>query len=184
VSNKPNLDGYVDVAQRLRLALLAHPNLRIVESAPEIRHVGDRAFLEVNVTVWRNEDDAQPVNAHAWEPFPGRTPFTRDSEMMNAATSALGRALGYMGFGIDRGISTADEIRHRQDTPDAPYRPVEAPVSADPVSDGPLPTPRQLDTLHAICRERGQDFAQWTPATAKQASEYIEAVKALPKVRG
>ncbi len=183
MSNKPNLDGYVDVAQRLRLALLAHPNLRIVESAPEIRYVGDRAFLEVNVTVWRNEDDAQPVNAHAWEPFPGRTPFTRDSEMMNAATSALGRALGYMGFGIDRGISTADEIRHRQDTPDAPQRPVEAPVSAERPVDGPPPTSRQLDTIHAICRERGQDFAHWTPRSAEEASMFIERLKTHPKVR-
>lgn len=183
MTGKPNLDGYVDVAQRLRLALACHPELRVVEQAPDIRVIGDRAFIEVNITVWRNPDDPQPVNAHAWEPFPGRTPFTRDSEQMNAATSALGRALGYMGFGIDRGIATADEVKHRQDTPqEASPRPVEASVTAERPTDVRLPTPRQLDTIHAICRERGQHFEDWTPNTAGQASEFIEALKMLPKV--
>jgi hypothetical protein len=33
-------------------------------------------------------------------------------------TSALGRALGYMGYGIDKSIASHDEIKHRQDLPE------------------------------------------------------------------
>src|SRR5205823_6134471 len=34
----------------------------------------------------------------AWEPFPGPTPFTKDSELMNAETSAWGRAIVAVGI--------------------------------------------------------------------------------------
>lgn len=182
--SKPDLAGYVDVAARLRLALACHPMLRVTESAPIVRNLGERAYIEVAVTVHRDPDDTHPVTAHAWEPWPGRTPFTRDSEMMNAATSALGRALGYMGYGIDRGLATVDEITNRQDIPqEAPQRPVEAAVRPEPPSDGPPPTERQLNTLHAMCRERGLNFDDWTPATADDASILIERIKAVPKAR-
>jgi hypothetical protein len=32
-------------------------------------------------------------------------------------TSALGRGLGYMGYGIDKSIASHDEIKHRQELP-------------------------------------------------------------------
>jgi hypothetical protein len=49
-----------------------------------------------------------------FEPYPGRTTFTKLSEQANGATSALGRALGYMGFGIDKSIATSNEVLGRQ----------------------------------------------------------------------
>lgn len=106
----PDLSGYVTVAERLAAALARFPDLRVVESAPEIVELGDAVYLSVNVTVYRMGDDPRPTNARAWERWPGRTPYTKDSEQMNASTSALGRALGYMGFGIARSISSADEV--------------------------------------------------------------------------
>lgn len=180
--SKPDLAGYVDVAARLRLALACHPQLRVTESAPIIRNLGERVYIELAVTVHRDPEDTHPVTAHAWEPWPGRTPFTRDSEMMNAATSALGRALGYMGYGIDRSIATVDEITNRQDTPaEAPQRPIEAAVSRDPGPDGPPPTERQLKTIHAMCRERGVPFDEFHPVTADDASQLIERLQTMPK---
>ena len=185
MSEKFALNGYVDVASRLRLALLTHPQLTVNENPPDIRWIGERCFIEVMVTVHRGPDDPAPVTAHAWEPFPGRTPYTRDSEMMNASTSALGRALGFMGFGIDRGLATADEIRNRtsaDETPvQAPTRPAKAPQPAEMVTDGPPATERQLKTIHAMCRERGVPFEEFTPATADHASQIIERLQALPK---
>lgn len=104
------LDGYVTVNERLRMALERWPELRVVEASPKVITVGDATFIEVTMTVFRDPDDRLPCSASAWERMPGRTPYTRDSEMMNASTSALGRALGLMGIGTAASISSADEV--------------------------------------------------------------------------
>lgn len=109
-----DLGGYVDVPTRLRLALKDWPQLRIQETSCELQQVGEQLFLICIVTVWRDERDAIPVVASAAEQVPGKTPYTRNAERMVGFTSALGRALGYMGYGIDKSIASQDEIRHRQ----------------------------------------------------------------------
>ena len=106
-----NLDGYIDVATRLRLALEAHPDLRIREEPPAVVEWAGNTVLVCTVTVWRAPDDPIPTNATATEPYPGRTPYTKDSEVMVGMTSALGRALGYMGFGSQHSIASADEVQ-------------------------------------------------------------------------
>lgn len=108
-----NLQGYVDVATRRRLAVERWPDLRIVEGLPEVVTVAEATFVQVTVTVYRDPTDPMPTRATVWERLPGRTPYTRDSEVMNAATSALGRALGYMGVGVETSLSTRDEIALR-----------------------------------------------------------------------
>lgn len=113
------LDGYVDVATRLRMALKDWPQLRIQETACTLEQVGEQLFMVCVVTVWRDERDTVPVIASAAEQIPGRTPYTRNAERMVGFTSALGRALGYMGYGIEKAIASADEVEHRkaQDEP-------------------------------------------------------------------
>lgn len=111
------LDNYIDVPTRLRLALTTHPELRILEQQPEVITIGDRHYVQVTVTVYRSPDDPLPCTATAWEPWPGRTSFTKESEMMNCSTSALGRALGFMGFGLTTSLASRDEVAHRQPEP-------------------------------------------------------------------
>jgi hypothetical protein len=109
-----DLSEYVDVKTRLKQALKVFPQLRIVEHRPEITQVGDQLFIECSVTVSRDPEDPIPVTAYMFEPYPGRTTFTKLSEQANGATSALGRALGYMGFGIDKSIASSNEVLGRQ----------------------------------------------------------------------
>lgn len=109
-----DLGDYVTVPQREAMFYSAHPDGRIVSSRPEIRTVGDRVFIEVTASVFRTPDDPRPCVASAWEPFPGRTPYTRDSEMMNAETSAIGRALAAAGIAVNRSLASAEEVRNRQ----------------------------------------------------------------------
>ena len=116
-----DLGGYVDVPTRLRLALKDWPKLRIQETASTLEQVGEQLFMVCVVTVWRDETDPIPVIASAAEQIPGRTPYTRNAERMVGFTSALGRALGYMGYGIDKSIASHDEIKHRQDAPLDPW---------------------------------------------------------------
>ena len=107
-----NLGDYVDVPTRFRLALDKWPDLRVVETPAEVVTIGDRTFISVTVKVYRDLLDLLPCVATAWEPFPGTTPYVRNSEMMNCSTSALGRALGMMiPFGK---IASFEEVQNRQ----------------------------------------------------------------------
>ena len=113
-----NLGDYVDVPTRFRLALDKWPDLRVVETPAEVVTIGDRTFISVTVKVYRDLLDLLPCVATAWEPFPGTTPYVRNSEMMNCSTSALGRALGMMiPFGK---MASFEEVQNRQNDTPAP----------------------------------------------------------------
>jgi hypothetical protein len=84
-----NLGDYVDVPTRLAEALKRWPNLRIQETRPVIVTVDNQAYVEISCTVWRDDTDPLPTTAYCWEPIPGRTPYTKGSEMMNASTSVV-----------------------------------------------------------------------------------------------
>lgn len=156
-------DDYVDVASRLAQAFDRYRTLRITEDQPQIRTVGDRVFIEVRVTVYRTPDDPVPVTAHAWEPFPGRTPYTRDSEMMVGSTSALGRALAFMGFAGKRSIASADEVRTAKER-QAP------PAHAKPAQNAtqPSPTPK-ADAWYREAKAGADD-----PGDGRLEAEYEE----------
>jgi hypothetical protein len=198
-----DLSEYVDVKTRLKQALATFPLLRIVEHRPEITQVGEQLFIECSVTVSRDPDDPIPVTAYMFEPYPGRTPFTKLSEQANGATSALGRALGYMGFGIDVSIASSNEIMGREQ---AKQTPVTKPAPIDP--DSPrvaeldekraqigsartsLPatnsggaTAGQIKMLTDMCKERGLDFDPASPLTYSEAKTMFLELKQVPKVK-
>jgi len=107
-----DMSNYVDVAERLKLALEKWgEGLRIQCDPPKVVTINERTFIEVT---WRTPDDPLPSVATAWEPFPGQTTFTKNSEMMNCETSSLGRCLGMMGVGVRNSIATSNEVRNRQ----------------------------------------------------------------------
>jgi hypothetical protein len=140
-----DLSEYVDVKTRLKQALALYPQLRIVEHRPEITQVGDQLFIECSVTVSRDPDDPIPVTAYVFEPYPGKTSFTRNAEQMNGATSVLGRALGYMGLGIDKSIATSNEILGRQEgAEDDDRKRIVSIARPTPVLDSPRETPTSV----------------------------------------
>ena len=204
-----NLDGYVPVHTRLRMALTAHPDLRVWEESHKLVEVGDRLFIEASVLVYRSPDDPYPSRGTVYEPFPGRTAFQRDSELMVAYTSALGRALGYMGFGIERGMASVDEIMARTDDPDEivtrtkaapgsrakrPSEPPREPSDAPPPPDDPeqpkghrqQPTDKMMAFLRRLNDERGNPLN--APELGRCAGSFdlcrekIDELQAMPKL--
>ena len=111
-----NLGDYVDVPTRFRLALDKWPELRVIEEPAKVIEIGDKTFISVTMTVYRDPSDPLPAVATCWEPFPGMTPYVKNSEQMNASTSCLGRVLGMMiPFGK---MASFEEVQNRQnDTP-------------------------------------------------------------------
>lgn len=117
MSYEDRLGDYVQVKDRLVAALGKYPGLVVIEEDPKIVQIGDRIFVSVTVELW--SESVRVSRATAWEPFPGKTPYTRDSEQQNASTSALGRALGFLGFGIGKSIATREDVLNRTSNEDA-----------------------------------------------------------------
>jgi hypothetical protein len=107
-------NDYVDVATRLQLFYELYPNGVIQCMPAEIKTIGDKQFIAVMAHGYKTPDDKLPYIAQAWEPAVGATNFTRNSEAMNAETSAVGRMLGMMGIAAKKSIASKDEIANRQ----------------------------------------------------------------------
>jgi hypothetical protein len=160
-----DLGDYVPVNERLLMALDKWPELRVQETGFET--IGET--IVCTVTVWRSPDDTHPSVASASEPVPGRTPFTRGSERMVGFTSALGRALGYMGIGIGTGMASADEVRAAGPAPKPKKHDIVADL-ATVKSDGPSDAQKRL--LKAL------GHTGTVPASKREASSLIEQLKA------
>lgn len=191
-----NIDNYVDVPTRLAEALKKHPNLRIQETAAEVVTMPDGStFYRCTVTVWRDETDPLPSVATAAEPYPGKTPYTKNSEFMVGMTSALGRALGYMGFGIGKSIASKNEIQARQttDKPDAQIAPIRREQATNNYPK--MATQKQTYLIKSLSKGAGFDEAALHDYIAvtlnsdavtletlaiDQATQVIDALKTLP----
>ena len=163
-----NLGDYVDVPTRFRLALDKWPELRVIEEPAKVIEIGDKTFISVTMTVYRDPSDPLPAVATCWEPFPGMTPYVKNSEQMNASTSCLGRVLGMMiPFGK---MASFEEVQNRQnDTPVAPtVSPSRGTQTKATPADGDKPWPvskSQLQNLAAIGYD-GPVPADWKEANA------------------
>jgi len=169
------LDGYVDVPTRLRMALEKYPDMRVVERGYRIeRNDTTHDFLVCEVAVFLTPDDPRPVIGSAWEPLPGLTPYTKNSELMVGMTSALGRALGYLGFGIDKAIASQNEVDARRIDGEAsvsPSEPRRAPVGSAVPQSSDGPSQAQLRMLQAL------KYSGPTPNTKRDASNLIDTLK-------
>jgi hypothetical protein len=107
-------NDYVEVAERVSLFFKRYPEGSIQADEAKIVTIGERTFITVVARAYRTANDERPGVAQAWETFPGKTNFTRDSEAMNAETSAIGRCLGVLGIASKRSIATKEDVQRRQ----------------------------------------------------------------------
>ena len=157
-----SLDNYVDVATRLQMAFEKYPDLRIQETNREVIEMPDKScFIRCTVTVWREPSDPLPVIASACELYPGRTPYTKNSEIEVGFTSALGRCLAFAGFSGNKAIASRDEIEAAQSR-----QPTARLASVTPINDvevpfpeeGPAkvyPTTKQLGLMRGLANGKG-----------------------------
>jgi len=112
------IEGYVDVAERIRQLREKHPEAVLRPYNPaepfKIMEIGGREFIVYTAACYRSPDDQMPAVAVAAEPSVGKTNFTRDSEVMNAETSAWGRAIVACLAADTQKIASIEEVRNRQ----------------------------------------------------------------------
>lgn len=116
MSYDDRLGDYNDVASRMREFFEKYPDGRLRPASQwRIETIADKQFVVYEAAAYRGAEDTLPGIGTAWEPFPGRTPYTRDSELMNAETSAWGRAILAVGAAdTKKGIASAEEVRNRR----------------------------------------------------------------------
>lgn len=119
MSYDDRLGDYNDVASRMREFFEKHPDGSLRPWNPDepfrVVTLGEKTFVSYVAVARRSPDDPNPGIGTAWEPFPGRTPYTRDSELMNAETSAWGRAILAVGAAdTKKGIASHEEVRNRR----------------------------------------------------------------------
>lgn len=126
-----SLDDYVDVAERIAafyerypdgsLQPLSHEHpweQAVVEGVDKDGQRLTQTFIVYTAAAYRTPYDPRPGVGIAWEVCPGRTPYTRGSEVMNAETSAWGRAIAALGIATRKGIASRQEVRQARDRQD------------------------------------------------------------------
>ena len=182
--NAFNLGDYVDVPTRLAEALKRWPNLRIQETRPVIVTVDNQAYVEISCTVWRDDTDPLPTTAYCWEPIPGRTPYTKGSEMMNASTSCLGRALGFLGMGIGKSIASRNEVQARQPAVVAEVTPIRDDLEqpfGDTTDTKQYASPKQRGMIRAKAFEKKIGTSDLMPYINKLLGTQYTSIEALDK---
>lgn len=166
----PNLDDYVDVAERLRLFHEKYPEgslqpanildpYRIEEIAGELR-------LTYVALAFRHPEDPRPSVGVAWEPIPGRTPYTKGSEIMVAETSAWGRAIAGLGIATKRSIASRQEVA----TAEARRQP---PPNRAP--EGAQETPVRVRKVETPTEAQRAAYERWEARAGKPAQEVPDA---------
>lgn len=175
-----DLNDYVTVAERVVQFYAKYPEGSISSTPPEVRIIGDRAFIEVTSTVYRTPNDPSPARASAWEPFPGKTPFTRDSEMMNAETSAIGRALAALGIAVSKSLASRNEVQNRTVEREV-STPQRAKPSAKPLDPRAAALLERINALDAESRKslKSAFGTQFGGGPAELAPDQFDAAEAF-----
>lgn len=117
---KLDLD-YIDVAARIVEFRTKHPEGSLQQASLEFKEVAGQWWVIYTAAAYRAPDDARPGMGTAWEPVPGKTPYTKDSELQNAETAAWGRAIvATLAADTKRGVASAQEVRNRRADQEAP----------------------------------------------------------------
>jgi hypothetical protein len=126
--NERTLDDYIDVAQRIADFRELHPTGSLQPADPARpweqaavtgydKHGNQftATMIVYTAAAYRTPDDPRPGIGVAWEAFPGRTPYTLGSELMNAETSAWGRAIvAVLASDSKRGVASREEVAARR----------------------------------------------------------------------
>jgi hypothetical protein len=188
--DQKSLDDYVDVAERIRIFRDRFPEgtLQPLDPAEPFRilEVGEQTFVVYTAVAYRSPNDTLPGIAVSWEPFPGRTPYTAGSELMNAETAAWGRAIVAALAADSKKIASLDEVRARRETQNNPHpstqprqtRP-ERPQSDEPATNEPMATDAQERALYAISKKLDRLPPAKGTLTKRQAGQAIEKLQEL-----
>lgn len=106
---------YIDVASRIVEFRKTWPQGSLTQVSLEfLKDFGGKDWVVYTAAAYRSPEDENPGIGTAWEPVPGPTRFTKDSEVQNAETAAWGRAMmASLAVDAKKGIASSEEVRNR-----------------------------------------------------------------------
>ena len=132
-------DDYIPVNERISRFIEKYPEGSLRPLWPDepyrVLGEGETKWIVYGACAYRHPLDEAPGVGLAWEPVPGKTPYTRGSELMVAETSAWGRALAAIGIATNKSIASAEEVRSARERSGAPQ-------SAGTRPSGRAPSPK------------------------------------------
>lgn len=172
-----SLDDYVDVAERIRMFRDRYPEGALQPLDPaepfQIVNLDGQIFVQYTAVAYRHPQDTLPGIAVSWEPFPGTTPYTKGSELMNAETAAWGRAIVAALAADTKKIATLDEVRARREARDAGH-----PSAQEPTQ------PRQERPRDENRPQVGQNATPATEAQERALYAISKKLEKLPPAKG
>src|SRR5688572_24737004 len=104
-----NINDYITVAERIAEFYKLNPHGKLLTSVLE--HNAKKGFVLMKCEAYCKIDDAGPsATGHAFE-YRDDGEVNRTSYVENCETSAVGRALALLGYGVTNGIASREEIR-------------------------------------------------------------------------
>ena len=98
------------VADRIREFRTKFPDGSLQQVDLKFIDFAGKSWVVYTAAAYRSPDDERPGIGTAWEPVPGLTPYTKNSEVMVAETSAWGRAM-VAALAVDaQKVASADEV--------------------------------------------------------------------------
>jgi hypothetical protein len=138
-------EDYIPVNERIAAFYAKHPDGSLQSEVIELSDTR----VTIRGLAYRSPDDPRPGIGLSSLEIPGKTPYTRGSEVENCETSAWGRAIAALGFEVKRGVASAEEVRSKSDDtpvssgraapppPARPSAPTTPPDLEDPTLDAP-----------------------------------------------
>ena len=191
MSYSDGLQDYVDVAERIAQLFAKYPDASIQTNFKGVHEIAGQSYLIVEATVYRTPDDPRPGIDYAWELVPGRTPFTKGSELMVGSTSATGRAISMLGIATKRSIATKQEIQAAKSRQGEELTPDYEPRAVKPVNGQPFPIPqmtkKQSDFILKLANGQIHLIEEWKASKSikgtlniDQAKQLIDHLKTMP----
>lgn len=116
--DQSRLADYVDVPARIAEFRAKYPDGSLqpadLSTPYRIEQIGDQHYVVVVAAAYRSPEDPRPGVGMAYEQWPGRTPYTKNSELQNAETSAWGRAIVAALAADTKRIASAEDVRNRR----------------------------------------------------------------------
>jgi hypothetical protein len=147
-------EDYIPVNERVAQFIAKYPEGSLQPADPAkpytvIEGKGESSWIVYAAAAYRHPDDPRPGIGLAWEPVPGKTPYTRGSELMVAETSAWGRAIAALGIATNRSVASAEEVRSAQERSGRSQSPGSPPAGTrtPPKPNAPQTAPQRAEEV-------------------------------------
>lgn len=109
-----DLDAYNTVPERIAEFAAKYPTGCLQKLDLQFVTVAGVEWIVYTAAALRSPDDPAPGHGTAWERVPGLTPYTKNSELQNAETSAWGRAIvAVLAADTRKGVASRSEVEAR-----------------------------------------------------------------------